>query len=52
MRKKIAHAARLVRDAALFLYPILRVVEVVIDIVNKAVNYHDRELQAQVRPAR
>lgn len=52
MRKKIAHAARLVRDVSLALYSVLRVVELVIDIVNKAANYHDRKLRIQVHCAR
>ena len=52
MRKKIAHAARLVRDVSLALYSVLRVVELVIDIVNKTANYHDRKLQIQVHVAR
>ena len=45
MRKQFAHAARLVRDVSPALYSVLRVVELVIDIVNKAANYNDRELQ-------
>ena len=52
MRKNIAHAARLVRDVSLALYSVLRVVEKVIDIVNKAANYHDRKYQTQVLASR
>lgn len=51
MRTNFAHAARLVRDLSLTLYSVLRVVDLVIEIVNKAANYHDRELQAQVPAA-
>lgn len=52
MRNNIAHAARLVRDVSLALYSVLRVVDLAIDIVNKAANYHDREFQTQVRASR
>lgn len=45
MRNKIAHAARLVRDVSLALYSVLRVVDLAIDIVNKAANYNDRKLR-------
>ncbi|MBX3501639.1 MAG: hypothetical protein KF889_19535 [Alphaproteobacteria bacterium] len=51
MSKKIARTARLVRDVALVLLPVLRVVDLVISIVNKAANY-DRELHSQVHFAR
>lgn len=46
MHAKLVHAARLVRDLSLALYSVLRVVDLVIDIVNKAANYHDRKLHA------
>lgn len=52
MRTKLAHAASLVRDVMLTLYAVLRVVEKVIDIVNKAANYHDRKLHTQIPASR
>jgi len=52
MRTKLAHAASLVRDISVALYAVLRVVEKLIDIVNKAANYHDRKLPTQIPTTR
>ena len=40
-----ARGAPCSRCFASLYYSVLRVVDLVIDIVNKAANYHDRELQ-------
>jgi hypothetical protein len=52
MRKKLACWASLVREIALFLMPVLTVIKLIVEIVNKAANCHDRELQIQVSNAR
>ena len=48
MRKLFARVARIVREIALFLVPVLTVIELLIEIASKAVNCHDRKLQVQV----
>lgn len=54
MRKKhfFARMTRLVREIAEFLEPILKVIKLLIEIADKAVNCHDNQLQGSVRSAR
>lgn len=52
MRKKFARRARLVREIAEFLMPILKVIKLIVEIVNKAANCDDRKLQIQISVAR
>lgn len=48
MRKFFARAACLVRKIADFLVPVLTVIKIIVEIVNKAANCNDRKLQIQV----
>jgi hypothetical protein len=54
MRKRniLARTARLVRKTAEFLVPVLTVVRLIVDLVNKAANCNDRKLQIQISVAR
>jgi hypothetical protein len=52
MRKIIARAARLVRKVAEFLIPVLTVVKLIVELVNKAANCNDTKLQVQASVAR
>jgi hypothetical protein len=54
MRKRtsFARAACLVRKIAEFLVPVLTLIKLVVEIVNRAANCNDRQLQIQVSVAR
>jgi hypothetical protein len=52
VRKFFAHVARLVGKIADFLLPVLTVIKLIVEIVNKAANCNDRKLQIQVSIAR
>jgi hypothetical protein len=52
MRKK-ARRARLVRDVAAILVPVLQVIKLIVEIANKVANCcHARKLQIQISDAR
>lgn len=51
MRKHLARAARLVREIAVFLVPVLTVIKLIIEIANKAANCNGK-LQIQISDAR
>ena len=51
-KKRFARMARLVREIAKFLVPVLTVVRLLIEIVNKAANCNADKLQIQVSVAR
>ena len=51
MSKFFARAARLVRKIAVYLVPVLTVIELIIEIANKAANCNGK-LQIQVSDAR
>lgn len=48
MSKKFTRRARLVREILRLAIVALRLVAVVLEILNKAVNCHDRKLQVQI----
>ena len=48
MSKKFARRARLVRKILRTITIVLRLVSVVLETLNKAVNCHDRKLQVQI----
>jgi hypothetical protein len=48
MSKKFARRARLVREILRLATVVLRFVVVVLEILNKAANCHDRKLQVQI----
>jgi hypothetical protein len=50
--KKLARAAVLVRKIAEFLVPVFTVINLVAELVNKAVNCNDRKLPIQISIAR
>jgi hypothetical protein len=52
MRKKFARAVCLVHKIAEFLVPVITVVKLIVEIVNKAANCNDRKLQIQISIAR
>jgi hypothetical protein len=51
MRKLLARAARLVRKVSEFLIPVLTVIKLFVELLNKAANCNDRKLQFQVSNA-
>jgi hypothetical protein len=51
-KKKFARAARLVREIAEFLGPVLTVIKLLIEIVGKAVNCNADKLRVQIQVAR
>jgi hypothetical protein len=52
MRKFIARMATLTRKIAEWLIPVLTVVKLLIEIVGKVANCHDRQLRVQISVAR
>jgi hypothetical protein len=52
MRKFLARMATLTREIAEWLIPVLTVVNLLIEIVGKVANCHDRQLRVQVSVAR
>jgi hypothetical protein len=48
MRKFLARVATLTRKVAEWLVPVLSVIKLLIEIVGKVANCHDRKLQVQV----
>ncbi|MBV9560794.1 MAG: hypothetical protein JOY90_10110 [Bradyrhizobium sp.] len=46
MRKNIARMARLIREIAAFLVPVLTVIKLLIEIADKAANCNAHELRA------
>ncbi len=51
MSEFLAHVARLVREIAEFLVPVLTVIKLIVEIVNKAANCNGK-LQIQISGAR
>jgi hypothetical protein len=51
-KKRFARVARLVREVAEFLGPVLTVIKLLIEFASKAANCYDRELQVQISKAR
>jgi hypothetical protein len=52
MRKFLARVATLTRKVAEWLVPILSVIKLLVEIVGKVANCHDRKLQVQISVAR
>jgi hypothetical protein len=52
MRKFLARVATLTRKIAEWLVPVLSAIKLLIEIVGKVANCHDRKLQVQVSVAR
>ncbi|WP_316230865.1 hypothetical protein [Bradyrhizobium sp. SZCCHNR1051] len=52
MRKLLARVATLTRKVAEWLIPVLTVIKLLIEIVGKVANCHDRKLRVQVSLAR
>ena len=48
MSKRIARVARLVRKVAEFLVPVITVIKLIVELVNKAANCNARKLQIQI----
>lgn len=48
MRKKFARGARLVGEIAKVLIPVLTVVQLIVEIINKAANCNVRKLHPQI----
>lgn len=51
-KKRFARMARLVREIAEFLGPVLTVIKLLIEIASKAVNCHVDQLQIQISVTR
>ncbi|MGB9117102.1 hypothetical protein [Bradyrhizobium sp.] len=52
MRNFLARVATLTRKVAEWLVPVLTVIKLLIEIVGKVANCHDRQLQVQISVAR
>jgi hypothetical protein len=52
MRKFLARVATLTRKVAEWLVPVLTVIKLLIEIVGKVANCHDRQLRVQISVAR
>jgi hypothetical protein len=47
-KKRFARVARLAREIAVYLIPILRAIKLIIEILSKAANCNDPKLQVQI----
>ena len=52
MSKRIARVARLVHKVAEFLVPVITVIKLIVELVNKAANCNARKLQIQIPGSR